>query len=137
MYKWNLQGSWLGASQGLGASKGRGASQGRGHHRGGRIARDGGIAGGGGITWEGGSQGRGHPRGRGASQRRGTSQGHIAREAKNVEIFFSSLFPWAFLISKHQRLTRGFPILREISRPSSGNSMKKRKDVTVQIVWTS
>lgn len=87
---------------------------------------------GGGIAGEGGI-----PGGRGASQGRGTSQGHIAREAKNVEIFFSSLFSWAFLISKHQRLTRGFPILREISRPTSGDSMKKRKDVTIQIVWTS
>ena len=87
---------------------------------------------GGGIAGEGGI-----PGGRGASQGRGTSQGHIAREAKTVEIFFSSLFPWAFLISKHQRLTRGFPILREISRPTSGDSMKKRKDVTIQIVWTS
>lgn len=89
------------------------------------------------LQGEGESHGRGHPRGRGASQGRGTSQGHIAREAKTVEIFFSSLFPWAFLISKHQRLTRGFPIFREIGRPTSGDSMKKRKDVTIQIVWTS
>ena len=87
---------------------------------------------GGGIAGEGGI-----PGGRGASQGRGTSQGYIAREAKTVEIFFSSLFPWAFLISKHQRLTRGFLIFREISRPTSGDSMKKRKDVTIQIVWTS
>ena len=81
----------------------------------------------GGIAGEGASQGKGGIAG----------EGHIAREAKNVEIFFSSLFPWAFLISKDQRLTRGFPIFREISRPTSGDSMKKRKGVTIQIVWTS
>ena len=127
-----LTGFMVGGIARAGGIAGKGGIAGEGaHHRGGRIARDGGIAGGGGITWEGGSQGRG------ASQGRGTSQGHIAREAKNVEIFFSSLFSWAFLISKHQRLTRGFPILREISRPTSGDSMKKRKDVTIQIVWTS
>ena len=114
-----------GGITGEGGSTGEGASQGR------KDCKRWGHCRGGGITWEGGSQGRGHPRGRGASQ------GHIAREAKNVEIFFSSLFSWAFLISKHQRLTRGFPILREISRPTSGDSMKKRKDVTIQIVWTS
>lgn len=49
-------------------------------------------------------RGGGHPRGKGYRRRGATWQGHIAREAQKVEICFSSLFLWAFLISKHQRL---------------------------------
>lgn len=62
-----------------------------GYHRGGGIAEEGGITGEGGIAGGGGIPGeRGYCRGG------GTSQGHIAREAQKVEIFFSCLFPRVF-----------------------------------------
>ena len=62
-----------------------------GYHRGGGIAEEGGITGEGGIAGGGGIPGeRGYCRGG------GTLQGHIAREAQKVEIFFSCLFPRVF-----------------------------------------
>ena len=108
MSKWNLEGSWLGASQGKGG-----------------IATEWGIAAEEGITGEGGSQRRGHCRGRGHHREGGipgergycrgggTSQGHIAREAQKVEIFFCSFFSPGFLNFKTSKVDLKFP---DISR---------------------
>ena len=101
MSKWNLEGSWLGASKGKGvASQRRGggiAEEGGGgvasQRRGGGIAGEEGWhrRGGGGIAGEGGIPGEGGIAGEGR-HRRGTSQGKPKRLKFAFLVFFSGLF---------------------------------------------